>query len=629
MGGSAGGSSQPTGSNGHSAGGLGEQLRAEATAEGYDLKEISAGDVEAFRKKNDITVSPDCPDPMLSFDPSMIEPGVMAIIKQSGFTAPSPIQAQSWPASLQGRDIIGVAKTGSGKTLAFLMPAFKMIRNANMDPRYGCAVLVLAPTRELANQIQDECRKFASGAGIRSTCVFGGAPKGMQLGDINRGVHIIIATPGRLNDFLEMRQVNLRQVRYLVFDEADRMLDMGFEPQIRKILMHVPPQRQTLFFTATWPKEVRQLAHDFMSKPIQINIGNSDELNANRDITQVIHIIEDMRQKNAMLMDIIRQEQQKFGGGCRILVFCSTKKMCDQLAYQLHHQVPCGAIHGDKDQRTRDRVLMDFKTGRSPVMIATDVAARGLDIKEVMAVINFDFASNTEDYVHRIGRTGRAGKKGTAYTFFSQKDGGQARKLITVLERAGQQVPDQLRQIAMNSRGGGKGGKGGMRFSSGGYGGGGYGGGGYGGGYGGMPGSGSNNIPLGNRPGMPSAQGSGFGGQSSGFGGQASYGAQPQSAYGARGKSRSPRRSRSPSDRGRSRDRSRSRDRRRDRRRRDEEDEHERDRSRSRSRDHRRRRRRERREHSDDEKADRYDGGSRDDDRYDGGSRDDDRYDGA
>jgi len=538
------------GSSGGGGGSLGESLRAEAIADGHKLQDISVGDVDAFRKKNEITVSKDCPPPMLYFDTNMIEPSVMEQIKRSGFTAPSPIQAQSWPASLQGRDVVGVAKTGSGKTLAFLMPAFKMIKNSGNQAWQGATVLVLAPTRELACQIQQECNLFGRAAGMSSTCVYGGAPKGMQLGDINRGVHIIIATPGRLNDFLESRQVRLDKVRYLVFDEADRMLDMGFEPQIRKILNHVPPQRQTLFFTATWPKEVRQLAADFMRQPIQINIGNSDELNANKDITQIIHMVDDMRQKQSMMQDIIRQEQSVHGNGARILVFCATKRMCDQLCYSMQRMVPCAAIHGDKDQRSRDATLRDFKSGACSVMIATDVAARGLDVKGVKAVINFDFASNTEDYVHRIGRTGRAGEKGTAYTFFSQKDGGQARKLMTVLERAGQNIPDQLRSMAMNARPGKGGGKGGMRFSGGGYGGG-KGGGGYGGGGGGYGGGGfgggANAIPLGG--------GKGGGGmthaQMSGMGGGAGFGA---AAAKPRSRSR---------DRGRSRSRSRSRDRRR------------------------------------------------------------------
>ncbi|KAJ1494788.1 P-loop containing nucleoside triphosphate hydrolase protein, partial [Baffinella frigidus] len=286
-------------------------------------------------------------------------------------------------------------------------------------------------------------------------CVYGGAPKGGQLRDLRNGAHAVIATPGRLNDFLESNQINLGQVSYLVFDEADRMLDMGFEPQIRKIVARIPSQRQTLFYTATWPKEVRRLASEFLTKPAIIYIGNTDMLVANKDVTQIIKVIEDQRgEKEFLLTDIIRKE----GHGARIIVFCSTKRMCDQLERSLQRVAPCAAIHGDKDQHQRTKTLNDFKAGHCAVMIATDVAARGLDVKGVKAVVNYDFPGNVEDYVHRIGRTGRAGEKGTAYTFFTRKDSQKAGPLIAVMEGAGQEVPPELRQMG--------GGGGGRQFSS-------------------------------------------------------------------------------------------------------------------------------------------------------------------
>jgi ATP-dependent RNA helicase DDX5/DBP2 len=277
----------------------------------------------------------------------------------------------------------------------------------------------------------------------------------------------VIATPGRLNDFLEGRQVSLTQVSYLVFDEADRMLDMGFEPQIRKILHQLPSQRQTLFYTATWPREVRKLASEFLSNPAIVYIGNTDTLVANKDVTQIVKVLDDMRgEKDSLVQEIIRNE----GHGSRIIIFCSTKRMCDQLERSMSRMVPCSAIHGDKDQNERNRTLAEFKAGTRPIMIATDVAARGLDVKDVKAVINYDFPGNVEDYVHRIGRTGRAGAKGTAYTFFTRKDAGKASSLVKIMEQAGQQIPPELLNMA---RGGGQVYGSSMQFSSGGGGGGG------------------------------------------------------------------------------------------------------------------------------------------------------------
>ena len=220
--------------------------------------ESTVPETVAWRKENELTVAGGVDEPFLRYDQVPgLPPALMQGFTTAGYTIPSVIQAQAWPAAMQNRDVIGVAKTGSGKTLGFLAPAFKFITDrtwGHLDPRRGPCVLVLAPTRELANQIHEECVKFGRALGIQATCVYGGAPKGPQMRDVRNGVHIIIATPGRLNDFLESRQINLEQVKYLVFDEADRMLDMGFEPQIRTILKYIPGQRQTLFFTATWPK---------------------------------------------------------------------------------------------------------------------------------------------------------------------------------------------------------------------------------------------------------------------------------------------------------------------------------------------------------------------------------------
>ncbi|XP_048328075.1 DEAD-box ATP-dependent RNA helicase 46 isoform X2 [Ziziphus jujuba] len=375
---------------------------------------------------------------------------ISVTVHNAGFSAPTPIQAQSWPVALQSRDIVAIAKTGSGKTLGYLIPGFIHLKRCHNDSQLGPTVLVLSPTRELATQIQDEAVKFGKSSRLSCVCLYGGAPKGPQLRDIDRGADIVVATPGRLNDILEMRRISLHQVSYLVLDEADRMLDMGFEPQIRKIVKEVPARRQTLMYTATWPKEVRKIAADLLVNPVQVNIGNVDELVANKAITQHVEVLAPL-EKHRRLENILRSQEP----GSKIIVFCSTKKMCDQLARNLTRQFGAAAIHGDKSQGERDYVLNQFRTGRTPVLVATDVAARGLDIKDIRVVINYDFPTGVEDYVHRIGRTGRAGATGVAYTFFGDQDAKYASDLVKVLEGANQRVPPEIRD--MGSRGGGGG----------------------------------------------------------------------------------------------------------------------------------------------------------------------------
>ena len=389
--------------------------------------------------------------------------------------------------------------------------------------------VVLAPTRELATQIQDEALKFGSSVACYSVVVYGGASKGYQLRSLRSRPQIVVATPGRLNDFLEMGAVDLRESSYVVLDEADRMLDMGFEPQIRKILQKVPSQRQTLFFTATWPKAVIRVATAILTNPVQVNIGDTDQLVANKDITQKIEILTGF-EKQKRLMDILNNPPCP--QPLKALIFCSTKKMCDQLGRAVGNLA--AVIHGDKDQRERDWVMNSFRSGRSPVLIATDVAARGLDIKECNLVINFDFPGQIEDYVHRIGRTGRAGEKGWAHSFLDPGEGNMARKLIPILRDAKQEVTPELEEQARRGGGtgkapkgngwrGGGGGRnrgGGYGSRGGGYGGdrGGYGGGGYGPDRGGYGGGRSNPFSQG---------GGGYGGGGGGYGGPGGYGGGP------------------------------------------------------------------------------------------------------
>ncbi|BGP58221.1 hypothetical protein JCM8202_001702 [Rhodotorula sphaerocarpa] len=442
----------------------------------------SEREVQEFRREKEIQVfGNNIPKPVTNFEEMNFPSYIMAEIKRAGFTAPSPIQCQSWPMALSGRDLVAVSATGSGKTISFALPAMIHI-NAQplLSPGDGPIVLILAPTRELAVQIQEECTKFGSSSRIRNTCVYGGVPKGGQIRDLQRGSEIVIATPGRLIDMLESGKTNLRRVTYLVMDEADRMLDMGFEPQIRKILEQIRPDRQTLMFSATWPKEVQKLAHTYLKDFIQVTIG-SLELSANLNITQIVDVCSDFEKRGKLIKHLEKISSEN----AKVLIFIATKRVADDLTKYLRQDGwPALAIHGDKQQQERDWVLGEFKSGRSPIMIATDVASRGLDVKDIGYVINYDMPNGIEDYIHRIGRTGRAGAKGTAYSYITPDAGRLAKDLVKILQDAKQVVPPQLLEISSFGGGGGRGGGGrGGRGGRGGYGGGGYGGG--GGGYGG------------------------------------------------------------------------------------------------------------------------------------------------
>jgi len=463
-------------------------------------------DVKKFRQSHSMTCyGSDIPKPVETFEEANFPDYVLKEIMQQGFPNPTAIQSQGWPMALSGRDVIGIAATGSGKTLSYCLPAIVHI-NAQplLSPGDGPIVLVLAPTRELAVQIQQECNKFGRSSRIRNTCVYGGVPRGQQIRDLARGVEICIATPGRLIDMLESGKTNLRRVTYLVLDEADRMLDMGFEPQIRKIVDQIRPDRQTLMWSATWPKEVQRLANDYLKDYIQVTIG-SLELSASHTITQIVEVVGEYEKRDKLLKHLESAMEDKKS---KVLIFVGTKRVADDITKYLRQDGwPALAIHGDKAQSERDWVLAEFKSGNSPIMVATDVASRGIDVKGINFVINFDYPSNSEDYVHRIGRTGRAGETGTAITLFTNDNSKQARDLVTVLAEAKQQIDPKLAEMARPR--GGYGGNNGGRFGSGRYGGNGYrSGGGYksGGGYGGGAyrqrnvnhQTGANSAPVGN-----------------------------------------------------------------------------------------------------------------------------------
>merc|ERR1719174_2292949 len=384
------------------------------------------------------------------------------------------------------------AQTGSGKTAAFLVPILNHIFKdgpaaiGGSSNGYGGSkrkqhplALVLAPTRELATQIFEESRKFSYRSRVRPCVVYGGAHVGEQMRDLDRGCHLLVATPGRLVDMLERGKVSLENCMFLTLDEADRMLDMGFEPQIRRIVeqdnMPPPGKRQTLMFSATFPKEIQMLARDFLRDYIFLAVGRVGSTTEN--ITQKIVWVEEM-DKRSFLLDLMEASglaaKDLDGEASRTLVFVETKKGADQLDEFLYREgFPVTSIHGDRSQREREEALRRFKTGQTPIIVATAVAARGLDIPNVKHVINFDLPGDVEEYVHRIGRTGRMGNLGLATSFFNEKNRNLVKDLIELLVESNQELPSWLESMGLEHggryggggrRGGKKGGFGGKDY---------------------------------------------------------------------------------------------------------------------------------------------------------------------
>ncbi|XP_059646443.1 DEAD-box ATP-dependent RNA helicase 37-like [Cornus florida] len=386
-------------------------------------------------------------------------------IRRCKYVKPTPIQRHAIPISLGGRDLMACAQTGSGKTAAFCFPIISgIMRGQFARPRglrtvYPLA-LILSPTRELSCQIHEEARKFSYQTGVKVVVVYGGAPINQQLRELERGVDILVATPGRLVDLLERSRVSLEMVRYLALDEADRMLDMGFEPQIRKIVeqMDMPPRgvRQTMLFSATFPKEIQRLASDFLSNYIFLavgRVGSSTDL-----IAQRVEFVQET-DKRSHLMDLLHAQRANGNHGKQslTLVFVETKKGADSLEHWLCiNGFPATTIHGDRTQQEREQALRSFKSGNTPILVATDVAARGLDIPHVAHVVNFDLPNDIDDYVHRIGRTGRAGKTGLATAFFNENNLSMAKPLADLMLESNQEVPAWLTRYASRSYGGGK-----------------------------------------------------------------------------------------------------------------------------------------------------------------------------
>lgn len=385
------------------------------------------------------------PNPVITFEHAFQDyPEILAEIYKQDFKQPSPIQSQAWPILLRGDDMIGIAQTGTGKTLAFLLPALIHIEGQTIprEQREGPTVLILAPTRELALQIDKEVNKYQY-KGIKSVCIYGGGDRREQIKVVAKGVDIVIATPGRLNDLVMARHLNVINFSYIVLDEADRMLDMGFEPQIRKSLFDVRPDRQTVMTSATWPSGVRRLAESYMKDPIQVNVGSLD-LAAVHTVTQQILFVEE-DDKEAVLLEFIRNMEPND----KIIIFCGKKATATHISTELCMKgIECQSLHGDRDQSDREAALEEMVDGTVNILVATDVASRGIDIKDLTHVINLDFPRHIEEYVHRVGRTGRAGKTGTSVSFVTRSDWAHARELIKILEEANQEIPDELEQMA-------------------------------------------------------------------------------------------------------------------------------------------------------------------------------------
>ncbi|WP_371867858.1 DEAD/DEAH box helicase [Pseudoduganella rivuli] len=360
---------------------------------------------------------------------------IQRALTAQGYVHPTPIQAQAIPVVLKGRDVMGAAQTGTGKTAGFSLPIIQLLlahANSSMSPaRHPVRALILTPTRELAVQVAENVQAYSQFTPLRACVVFGGMDMKPQTETLRRGVEIVIATPGRLLDHVEQKNISLAQVQMLVMDEADRMLDMGFLPDLQRIINLLPKQRQNLMFSATFSPEIKKLANSFLTDPVTIEVARS---NATADrVTQVVYKVQE-DYKRDLVAHLLRQRELK-----QVIVFSNTKIGASRLARSLEQEgMKASAIHGDKTQQERMAALEAFKKGEIDILVATDVAARGLDISDLPCVINYDLPYNAEDYVHRIGRTGRAGASGDAISIYSDKD---ERLLVDIEKLIKQTIP--------------------------------------------------------------------------------------------------------------------------------------------------------------------------------------------
>ncbi|KAK2626902.1 hypothetical protein QTJ16_004077 [Diplocarpon rosae] len=432
-----------------------DPVRKNFYSEPAELADMTEAELADLRLELDgiKVVGKDVPKPVQKWSQCGLNVQSLEVIRKLGYERPTAIQMQAVPAIMSGRDVIGVAKTGSGKTIAFLLPMFRHIRDQRpLEGSDGPIGLIVTPTRELATQIHKECKPFLKAMSLRAVCAYGGAPIKDQIADLKRGAEIIVCTPGRLIDLLAAnsgRVTNLRRVTYVVLDEADRMFDMGFEPQVMKIFANIRPDRQTILFSATMPRIMDALAKKTLQSPIEITVGGRSVVAP--EITQMVEVREE-KEKFHRLLELLG-ELYNDDEDARTLIFVDRQEKADDLLKDLMRKgYPCMSIHGGKDQIDRDSTIDDFKAGIVPIMIATSVAARGLDVKQLKLVVNFDAPNHLEDYVHRAGRTGRAGAKGTAVTFITEDQEQYSVGIAKALEQSGQPVPDRLNEMRKSFR---------------------------------------------------------------------------------------------------------------------------------------------------------------------------------
>ncbi|XP_068192377.1 ATP-dependent RNA helicase DDX42 isoform X1 [Antennarius striatus] len=413
-----------------------------------ELSSLNGTQVLELRHKLNLRVSGAAPPkPCTSFAHFSFDEQLMHQIRKSEYTQPTPIQCQGVPIALSGRDMIGIAKTGSGKTAAFIWPMLVHIMDQKeLEAGEGPIAVIVCPTRELCQQIHAECKRFGKAYSLRSVAVYGGGSMWEQAKALQEGAEIVVCTPGRLIDHVKKKATSLQRVSYLVFDEADRMFDMGFEYQVRSIASHVRPDRQTLLFSATFRKKIERLARDILVDPIRVVQGDIGE--ANEDVTQVVELLHTGADK----WNWLTRRLVEFSSSGSVLIFVTKKANCEELATNLTQEgYSLGVLHGDMDQSERNKVITDFKKKNTPVLVATDVAARGLDIPSIRTVVNYDVARDIDTHTHRIGRTGRAGEKGVAYTLLTSKDTTFAGDLVRNLEGANQGVSKELMDLAMQN----------------------------------------------------------------------------------------------------------------------------------------------------------------------------------
>ncbi|KAI1064879.1 hypothetical protein LB507_000304 [Fusarium sp. FIESC RH6] len=427
-----------------------EPIRKNFWVEPAELSQLSEAEVADLRLELDgIKVNgKDVPKPVQKWAQCGLTRQTLDVIDNLGYEKPTPIQMQALPALMSGRDVIGVAKTGSGKTVAFLLPMFRHIKDQPpLKDTDGPIGLIMTPTRELAVQIHRDCKPFLKMMGLRSVCAYGGAPIREQIAELKRGAEIIVCTPGRMIDLLAANQgrvTNLKRVTYVVLDEADRMFDMGFEPQVMKIFANMRPDRQTILFSATMPRIIDSLTKKVLKNPVEVTVGGRSVVA--KEIEQIVEV-RDEPSKFLRVLELLGELYDR-DEDARTLIFVERQEKADDLLKELMIKgYPCMSIHGGKDQIDRDSTISDFKKGVVPILIATSVAARGLDVKQLKLVVNYDAPNHLEDYVHRAGRTGRAGNTGVAVTFVTPEQENCAPGIAKALEQSGQPVPERLNEM--------------------------------------------------------------------------------------------------------------------------------------------------------------------------------------